>query len=86
MSEILITTGIAITLAIWKASLAIIYHAWITEAILEYRIDCRCNGRVMDVDFTDMEPMWKTFLRFWDWGYTHILPKEKYLLVKAWVR
>ena len=86
MSEILITAGIAISLAICKASLTSIYHAWITDAILEYRIDCMCNGRVRDVNFDDMEPMWKTLIRFWDWGYTHILPREKYLLVKVFVK
>lgn len=86
MAEILITAGLTISLAICKMSLTSIYHAWITEAILDYRVDCGCSGRVKDVDFDDMEPMWKTFIRFWDWGYTHILPKEKYLLVKVWMK
>ena len=86
MSEILITIGVVTSVMIYKASLTSIYHAWITDAILNYRIDCLENRRVMDVDFSDMEPMWKTFLRFWDWGCTHILPKEKYLLVKTWIK
>jgi len=86
VAQILIITGLVASAIIYKISLTSIYHAWITDAILDYRIDCMCNGRVRDVDFDDMEPMWKTFIRFWDWGYTHILPKEKYLLVKVWLK
>ena len=86
MTQTFIIAGLIFAATIYKFSLTAIYRAWITEAILEYRIDCRCNRREIDVDFSDMEPMWLTCIRFWDWGYSHILPKEKFALVKMWLQ
>lgn len=34
------------------------------------------------VDYDDMESYDDTLFRLWDWGYTRILPKEKYALIR----
>lgn len=38
------------------------------------------------VDFDDMESYKKTFFRLWDWGYTRILPPEKFEIIKPFIK
>jgi hypothetical protein len=60
----------------------------IIEAIFLYQKDrlenqCMCGTPVVDeVDYSDMEPYEKTLNRFYDWGYTRILPKDKFEIIK----
>lgn len=37
------------------------------------------------VTFDDIRSYYKTFLRFWDWGYENILPPEKYEIIKPYI-
>ena len=37
------------------------------------------------VEYDDMEEYSVTMWRLWDWGYTRILPKEKFELVKKYI-
>lgn len=39
-----------------------------------------------EVSPSDMETYDSTLWRLWDWGYTRILPKEKFELVKPYIR
>lgn len=37
------------------------------------------------VDYCHKESYTKTLFRLWDWGYTHILPKEKFELIERYI-
>lgn len=55
----------------------------IVKAIGAYRIDHL--DEVTLVDYGDMESYNDTLFRFWDWGYTRILPKDKYEIIKPYI-
>ena len=38
------------------------------------------------VYFDDMEPYGKTLFRLYDWGCTRILPKDKYEIIKPYIK
>ena len=61
----------------------------ILDAIYDYQMYQLDNGRldhIDDVTFDDMEEWDTTQKRFWDWGYTRILPPEKFELIKPFIR
>lgn len=58
----------------------------IAEAIFNYQIDCIHEGVKPRVDYDDMENYEITLFRFWDWSYEHILSKEKFELVKPYIK
>jgi hypothetical protein len=63
----------------------------IANAIYAYQLDrienqYMCGTPIADeVDYSDMEPYEKTFKRFYDWGYTRILPKDKFEIIKPFI-
>lgn len=63
-------------------------HNIIDEAIFNYRVNSIRKGEFVNysVDYIDSEDYEKTFFRFWDWGYTRILPKEKYEIIKPFIK
>ncbi len=54
-------------------------------AYLRDQIDNDNFDAVNLVDFDDMESYNDTLIRFWDWGYARILPKDKYELIKPYI-
>lgn len=58
----------------------------IADAIFEYNVDI-INGIVIGslMSYDDMESYDRTLWRLWDWGYKHILPKDKYELIKDYI-
>ena len=50
----------------------------ILNAISAYQRKCVFNHEEYAVGFNDMRDYDKVFNRIWDWGYTRILPKEKF--------
>jgi hypothetical protein len=48
--------------------------------ILERKIPAK-----WDVDYSDMCPYSISLIKIWDWGYKHILPKEKFLIIKPYL-
>lgn len=63
-------------------------HKIIIDAIYDYRIDMITSGKynqIDAVDYRDMETYNSTLFRLWDWGYTRILPKEKFEIVKPYI-
>ena len=78
--------GLAVILAIknyvtYKNRVKIIY------AIRDYLLrDDNYDIDAVEVSFNDMEEYNRTFLRLWDWGYKHILPKEKYEVIKRYIK
>lgn len=61
-------------------------HNVIMYAIANYHTACIQYGATFNVDFSDMEHYDKTCRRWWDWGYKRILPKEKFELVKEYIK
>ena len=61
----------------------------IDKAIYEYKLMCIRNSdwdALHYVEYKDEENYIKTFWRFWDWGYTRILPKDKFEIIKPYIK
>ena len=58
----------------------------ILDAIYAYNIDCIKGNKVSMVNFEDIESYKSTYFRLWDWGYKNILPKEKYEIIKPYIK
>ena len=61
----------------------------IGDAILAYQLDRIRKGDIHGSDLVsvwDIERYEKTLFRFWDWGYTRILPPEKFELIKPFIK
>lgn len=58
----------------------------INKAIYHYHIFCAREKIAEDVDYVDKEHYNKTLFRLWDWGCTRILPKEKYEIIKMYIK
>lgn len=56
----------------------------IFDAIISYQLNRDFFGRI--VSLNDMEDYDSTFYRWWDWGYTRILPPEKFEIIKPWIK
>ena len=64
----------------------------IANAIFDYRMDVCTNHDfaksdvpAYEVTWDDMEHYDKTLWRLWDWGYTRILPADKFEIVKPYI-
>ena len=58
----------------------------IGTAIFKYRIHMISNGFYnFVVSYDDMEPYELTMLRVWDFGYSNILPPDKYEVIKPYI-
>lgn len=70
-------------------------HNIIADAIFAYRMDaidkaCK-NGTIMygvkyEVNYDDMRDYNETVMRIFDWGYKHILPEDKFEIIKPFIR
>lgn len=61
-------------------------HTIVGEAILAYRLHCIHNHTEAVVDWDDEESYNKTLFRIWDWGYTRILPPDKFEIIKPFIK
>lgn len=61
-------------------------HDIIMRVIIDYHQACIQHGATFNVDFSDMEDYDKTCRRWWDWSYKRILPKEKFELIKPYLK
>lgn len=59
----------------------------ILNAIYKYHIECIEKHRYSEiiVEYFDLEPYEKTVYRLWDWGYTRILPPDKFEVIKPYL-
>lgn len=60
-------------------------HRIIDDAIFKYHIDCIHKNQMILVEYEDEEDYNETLFRIWDWGYTRILPKEKFEIIKPYI-
>ena len=58
----------------------------ILKAIEEYKNMCFDYERMNDINCDDMENYVLTLLRIWDWGYTRILPNDKFEIIKPYIK
>lgn len=64
-------------------------HLKINDAIYAYKMArlSEYDFEGMDiVEFSDVEKYDKTLFRIWDWGYTRILPPDKFELIKPFIK
>ena len=66
-------------------------HTWnirmnVNYAIFRYRIDCIDKGVVSVVDWEDMVSYEHTLFKLWDWSSKNVLSKEKYKIIKPYLR
>lgn len=71
-------------LALIKNEITFKHHMLICTAIYEYAIDVGTSSEPA-VWYNDMESYDDTFRRWWDWGYTRILPPEKFEILKPYI-
>lgn len=59
----------------------------IIDAVSAYHTDCLISNRRCDWDLWDyIETYDETLYRWWDWGYTRILPPDKFELIKDYIK
>lgn len=58
----------------------------ILDAIFAYRTDCIIQRVNAVVDYKDMEDYNKTLFRFYDFGYKHILPEDKFKIIEPYLK
>ena len=73
-------------LALAKSENAYQNQLKILNAIRDYGSECIWSDKPILVDFDEMEPLERTLFRFWDWGYTRILPVEKFEIIKPYIK
>lgn len=61
-------------------------HKIILYAIYDYAVDQDKKGEAYSVYFDDMEEYDTTLLRWWDWGYKNILPRDKFKIIEPYIR
>ena len=64
-------------------------HEKIGKAIYKYKTRCieECAwDDLHSIEYKDMEDYNKTFWRLWDWGYTRILSKDKFEIIKPYIK
>ena len=91
MREIVLCVNIVTIIAAWyimiKNIITRINFDIISCAIHAYNTDViwkRIDGE--KVSYDDMMGYCKAVFRFWDWGYKNILPKDKYELIKDYIK
>ena len=58
----------------------------IIDAIYIYQLKCLTDGSSMAVDYYDMRSYGHVLFRFWDFGYKHILPEERFKLIEPYIK
>lgn len=71
---------IAIRIAIYENKSLVIM-----TAIRRYRMDAIADGKHPDIEYADMEGIWSSIGRWWDWRFNYILPPDKYELIRPYV-
>lgn len=70
-------------IALFKNNNTLKQRQKIGRAICDYHMATEVDN--WQVDYTDVEDYDKTLFRIWDWGYTNILPKEKFEIIKPFI-
>ena len=82
----LLIVGLIFTVVMmFKNENTFINHMIITNSIYRYHKDHQDEYPWL-VSYSDMEPYNKTTYRIWDWGYTRILPPDKFELIKPYIK
>ena len=78
---IVLTLCLIILILAWlKADNAMDMQIYIASGIHHYIL---AGGT--DITYADMESYLKTVYRFWDWGYTRILPPDKFEKIQPYL-
>lgn len=82
---ILVLSILICFIALIKNDVTYKQRTYIIAAIYLYSRDKIHKNEPREVSYDDMESYDATFYRWWDWGYTHILPKDKFEIVKSYL-
>lgn len=89
IENILVYAGLLLVVISIKNAVTYINRRKIDRAIFYHHLHIllfvKPGNTEWDVDYSDVEPYTKTLWRLWDWGYTRILPKEKFEIVKPFM-
>lgn len=58
----------------------------INDAIYLYQCECRNKKVAPKVTYSDKEEYYNTLRRIYDFGYTRILPKDKFEIIKPYIK
>ena len=81
---VLVLCLIGCAIALLKNECTAYMRMKIFNAIVSYQLNRDFFGLI--VSLNDMEDYDSTFYRWWDWGYTRILPPEKFEIIKPWIK
>ena len=68
-----------------KAEITYKNHCKVIRAICGYRAICKATNRKPVVSIEDMMDYEESAKRIFDWGCKHILPKDKFELIKPFM-
>lgn len=85
IANVVIFSGLSMSLItlifLWfKSDNALDMQIYIASGIHQYIL---AGGT--DVTYADMESYLRTIIRFWDWGYTRILPPDKFEKIRPYL-
>lgn len=82
----MVCVGIFLIFLLIKNNITFNNRELMREAIYLYLTDESVDTEsTMWIYFDDMESYEETLYRLWDFGYKHILPKEKYEIIKPYI-
>lgn len=72
---------------IFRSEVAYRNQTIIGDAVYRYSMDMINKDMFMqrEVCFNDIEPFERTLFRLWDFGYTRLLPPEKFEIIKPYI-
>ena len=85
LAAAMIITTIALIIALFRNNWAYKQQIRVINAICAHQMYCQITEKKSVVTYTDMETYEATYRRFWDWGCTRILPKEKFAIIKPYL-
>lgn len=86
---ILIGVAVFLMILLVKNDRTFIMRMKIGDAVLAYQLDMIDHHDIPSANLISVwesEPYKKTLWRLWDWGYTRILPPEKFELIKPYIK
>lgn len=83
VAGVLLVVSLFLILMVLKNKRTYECHMIICNAIYKYQIDMGFKNCLVEYD--DMCTYDESFRRAFDWGYKHILPPDKYRIIKPYI-
>ena len=78
--------GVMLLLFKLKNRITYKHHMMLAKVIYSYHLCCISQRWTPKIHYTDMEGYKETLFRWWDWGYTRIMPENKLELIELFIK